>query len=188
MAHPRYRRPLLVVIPLLVAVVGVVIGVTVALHRGASPSVDSTGLPLSPVSAGQVAARPEAHLNYPGSTVLVHQESSEKAVAGDTPDPAAIRTILVSDASEAQIRGWYSSQLLAQNWQCYLTAIASYMSVMDAYRRGARESFFVGIVKPTLLYPHFGVKPPSSGTIYEVDYLIAPQGVTLGVGPSNSPC
>src|SRR5438477_8511672 len=71
---------------------------------------DASGIPLCPLSASYLNQRSEAHLAYPGSTVITRTEVDEE-VGLDGNSSASVSTTLSARVSPTTLRDWYVSTL-----------------------------------------------------------------------------
>lgn len=182
MAFPRHHKPypLLIATGLALLAAGAVLAF-VRLHTTESangPGTDATGLPTTPITAAYINAQPDAHLVYPGATILrtnVHPEGpTVQTIDGTTDDRAYVEVFMATPDSAAQVRNWYKAQTQSQDFMCIAGIGADYMYQFDVYLRGTRQILLVGYIKPDQLRITFGQPVPSDRTIFETDYIINP--------------
>lgn len=127
------------------------------------------------MSKEEMAARPEAQLEYPGSMLVWERGWDEGEGLNDFDKSAAITRWRKVDAAPEAIQAWYREQLEARGWT---RGVSSEDGIMDTYRRGPeddpQQTFFVIIRRPG-----FGMwEPPggfdSTATTYEIDYRQRP--------------
>ena len=172
MAPARHHTARALLIPLAVAALGITGSIAFVSHRGGGTAT-TDGLPGSPVSLADVDARQEAHMYYPGSAVIVKHGHSERAEFGSSPEPAYSETILASPATADTIRSWFRDHLSSDKWTCVRPLVSPVtVDILDFYQRGTREGFNVGIVNRSIAADTYNLTFPSSGTIYQIDYII----------------
>lgn len=138
----------------------------------------------SPIPANVIAAKAQANLFYPDSTIVQrfnrgyaqHDRSQPEAYAG---------AILSNPASAAEIYAWYDPLLTADGWRgpvSYPKPLATDWLDSKVYRRGNTESFWIAIQDQRS--PQFP-KQALGTTLFQISYHISPEG--LGPGPDVSP-
>jgi hypothetical protein len=166
-----------------VAVVGVgSAGLVGVLSRQAATTSrsapDAAGLPTIPITAAYINSRPDAHLVYPGATILrtnVHPEGPTiHSLDGSTDDRAYVEVFMATPDSATEVRSWYKEQAASRNYMCIAGIGADYMYQFDVYLSGTREILVVGYIKPEQLRINFGQPVPFNRTIFETDYILNP--------------
>ncbi len=95
------------------------------------------------VTAKALEAHAEAHLYYPGSTVVSTSRSDERsAITGQY--PAELNTVLRTTGSSEEIYAWYSQQLGHRGWQ--VAEVVTVNGNYQLYTRGDRDVFQIGVV------------------------------------------
>jgi hypothetical protein len=154
----------------------------------ADSGTDSAGLPTTPVTAAEVSGRADAHLAYPNARVfktLVEPEGPPTS-SGDGPNPAYTATFMATNDSPSAVRAWFARELDSRGYSCYGGVGPTYAYQIDTYKRGAREFVWVLYVTGSLLKEVYGITPPQSRTLIEVDYVIRPESAPPGRGFSPS--
>lgn len=126
---------------------------------------DSHGLPTGVITYQQILARPEGHLFFPGSHVVEVHGDGEIADSLEGNRPAYVETYLTTSASRQEVEDWYRSQLTKAGW-----ATDSQTQASQSYARDTRESFTIWFIQ---VAPK-GVQWDGRGTLYSIDYQIAP--------------
>jgi hypothetical protein len=135
---------------------------------------DAAGLPLGPVSASAIQSHEEAHLSYPGSSIVSSFGSAERSFAGGQKNSAFSGAIFSTSDAPQDVYRWYRDWLLAHRWAPYeMSRLSSEISV-EGYARGQRERFDVAIEDPVALGKTLGRSLPSNTTVFEARYIIFP--------------
>lgn len=92
-----------------------------------------------PVSAAELAGRQEAHLYFPGSTVLNQSMQDMTGPLLSTGAPASVSAIAATSAPKDDVSAWYESQMRSRGWSpaCGETCSPS----APEWDRGNREIF-----------------------------------------------
>ncbi len=139
---------------------------------------DANGVPTTPITAQYINSQGEAHLLYPGATILrtnVHPEGpTVKSIDGAADDRAYVETFMATPDSDTQVRNWYKTQAATRDYTCIAGVGADYMYQFDVYLKGTRQILVVGYIKPEQLRLTFGRPVPVDRTIFETDYIINP--------------
>ena len=137
--------------------------------------LDSSGLPVDPVSYQFVNSRPPAHLVYPhAQTLRVIGHGEQHYPAEGVTNSAFAGAVLVTQDSQTQVYAWYRQQLRADHWKSYeLAALLSTQLSAQGYQRGTREVFVVAIDDPHQLSSVIGTQVPAGGTVFEYTYSIS---------------
>ncbi|TMF89683.1 MAG: hypothetical protein E6I07_04375 [Chloroflexi bacterium] len=99
----------------------------------------------SPVTADEVAKKPEAHLFYPGSHVVKTTPRAEQITEGGI-SMAMVESELSVDAPVDDIYRWYRSELSARGWT--LRKEVRVEGSYDLFSRGDRELFQISAGYP----------------------------------------
>ncbi len=178
-------------IVLAVGVVGIAI-----LHaffgQAGRPQTDVAGLPTAQITSDFISARLDAHVAYPGATILktvVHPEGPTlNSFDGSPAGRAYVEVFMATSASAAQVRDWYKTELATRHYTCFGAIGASYMYTDDGYIRGNRELLVVGYIKSSLLAGVIGQAAPSQRTVFETDYIINPAADAVQQGQLPTGC
>jgi len=143
-------------------------------------SRDAAGQPHGPLSTAEVSTHPEAHLYYPGSTLVSHFGGGQyhHPLSGDD-DAAFAGGVLAPRAAPAAIYLWYQRWALKHGWRSYDFPPLSTQKSTEGFERGQREIFIVAIDDPHILGETTGRRIPRGGTVYEIRYEIIPHGQTV---------
>jgi hypothetical protein len=115
-----------------------------------------------PVTQGDLAKRPEAHLFYPGSHVLKTRGQNEQVTEGGT-RIAEVTADLSVDAEADQIYSWYSHELAVKGWT--LRKSERVNGSFDLFTRGDRDLFEVALgASPGTYTTTFSIVPASCAT------------------------
>ena len=157
------------------AVIAAAFGTWAFLIPAQAPATDRDGLPTGPVTYRFVDSRPEAHLVYPGATVLASTGTTESSDPLEgLKNSAFAGAVLVTRDPPDQVYAWYQKQLSARGWKPYqLAALLSTQVSAAGYRRGVRE-FFVGAVDDSHMFRVAPGAVPAGGTLFEFTYSIEP--------------
>jgi hypothetical protein len=125
----------------------------------------SNSLPTGPITSQYILSRPEAHLYYPGSSVL------KASIDGQGPDgglyrprPAYAQAFLEATASSEQLLNWYRQQLQQRGWQFNFQR-----DTLIDFTRGDRENFDIQVVGDQ---PPSGIVSDGKGTVYQTYYQV----------------
>lgn len=159
-------------------VVGSSLGACARPSTSAAPTdsaLDSTGLPVGPVSETFVRSRPEAQLVYPGSQTVWPFWNGELSNYPDSGKSSAFAgAVLASTDSADQIYAWYQSWLTGHGWTTTPFLRAAGQPSIQGYKRGDRELFSVAMDDPTAISRTIGQPVPADRNIFEFRYMIEP--------------
>ncbi|MBV8528910.1 MAG: hypothetical protein JOZ75_11380 [Candidatus Dormibacteraeota bacterium] len=173
------------------AVLGLALTACGSPSTSSADPTDQNGFPIGLVSAAFISARADAHLTYPGATVLRTRATGESpqscSLDGCSDHAADVETLIATQDSATTVRNWYQHALGDRGYVCHGGFEASFMYQLDAYHRGSREEFWVGYIDPQRYHLTYGVQLPVGRTILELDYLIDPSA-DAGKGRAGGPC
>jgi hypothetical protein len=175
--HPRARLVAAAGLPAIA--LGIVATVLLVAHPfGAAVSAtDAAGLPTGPITGPFIDSRPDAHLVYPGATVLNTLVNPEGpticSIDGCSPDEARVDVFTATTALAATVRGWYKAQLVAQGYGCVGSGGPDYAYTTDSYSLGSREYLLVSYVMRNQYNVSFLKDVPADRTIVETQYGIS---------------
>ncbi len=147
-------------------------------HSSAPCGSDRNGLPTCPVTGQFLDAQPEAHLLYPGSTVITSnggQPESHDLFAGT--GPADINTTAVTTEPMATVYAWYRTWMAAHGWHSAEPYVLTGPGIAsEGYTKGTRESFVIQEDSQEAARSIGPVVPPNlqSETLYEITFIIEP--------------
>ena len=148
------------------------------IHPSAPCGRDRNGMPTCPVTGQFLDAQPEAHLLYPGSTVVIGATGS-----GQTSDlftgtnAAVIGMTAVTTAPMATVYAWYRTWMAAHGWHSAETYVVGPIGLnSEGYTKGTRESFFIEedsqVMAKIEKYPWAAKE--AGKTIYDFNFMIKP--------------
>jgi hypothetical protein len=136
-----------------------------------------------PVSASELAGRPEAHLYFPGSVVLQRSMSDMTGPLLSTGEPAGIAATAATNAPKNDVIAWYENQMQSRGWSSSCSGCAP---TSRSWSRGNREFFELYFLDSK----SFDYRSTDRATEYVVGYGLA---ALLGIewlvghrGPSPS--
>lgn len=180
MALLQHRPPRLVAAAGIVAtVLGTTATVVLLAHPfgAAASAADTAGLPTGPITAAFVDSRPDAHLVYPGATVLKTVVNPEGPTAcsidGCSADQAYVDVWTATAASAATVRDWYKAEVVAQGYGCIGSGGPDYAYQTDSYSLGSREHLLVIYVDRDHYNVSFLQGVPADRTVVETQYSIS---------------
>jgi hypothetical protein len=133
--------------------------------------LDKQGIPLGPISASWLAARPASALVYSGSEREFKSESGEQRQLVIT-DPASATTIFFTGDDPDQVAAWYSDQLVRHGWQATNAIGYSTEEKQWAFKRGTRELFRLGLSGSKVHFPDQARHPGKRRFVTE--YVVSP--------------
>jgi hypothetical protein len=175
--HPRAR--LVLAAGLAAIVLGIVATVLLVVHPfgAAASATDAAGLPTGPITGAFIDSRPDAHLVYPGATVLntvVNPEGPTTcSIDGCSADQAHVDVWTATTASAATVRDWYKAEVVAQGYGCVGSGGPDYAYQTDVYSLGSREYLLVSYVNRDHYNVSFLQGVPADRTIVETQYSIS---------------
>jgi hypothetical protein len=119
------------------------------------------------VSASELAQRPEAHLYFPGSTVLQTTSQDMTGPLFSAGEPTDVSTRLATTTSQGDVIRWYERQMGSRGWSPACGEVC--IRTAPEWSRGNREVFTLYFVDQTS--PDY--KITSLPTEYEVSHYLA---------------
>jgi hypothetical protein len=148
-------------------------------HSSAPCGHDRNGLPTCPVTVKFIDSQPEAHLLYPGSTVVTSNEGQPQThdlFAGTT--AADIGITAVTPVPMDIVYAWYRTWLTSHGWHSAGNNAPLFGSGLnnEGYVKGTRESFVIQEDSQEGAKSVGPVVPPAlqSKTLYDITFLIEP--------------
>ncbi len=131
-----------------------------------------------PVTYSDISRHAEAHLYYPGSTIISRFGSGEQRASdssGGQPGAAFAGGIATSNDTRSNIYYWYLVWMLKHGWNPHDFARATTWQSLEGFVRGKREKFIIAVDYPDLLSETLGRPVPKARTVYEINYFILPK-------------
>ena len=138
---------------------------------------DTGGMPTCPVSVKFIESQPEAHLPYPGSTMIGGQSGGGENHDIFTVNPAIISTWAATTAPMATIYAWYRTWFTSRGWRpSQVLALGPLGISSQGYAKGTRESFVVQADSQELARINRYPIPPrlQTETLYSTTFIIEP--------------
>jgi hypothetical protein len=121
-----------------------------------------------PVSASELASRPEAHLYFPGSSVVQVSRRDMRGSLLSADEPAQVATTAATSASKNELIAWYENEMRSRGWVHTCAEVCS--PVLHMWVRGKREFFELDFPDPRFS-DYVSTNLP---TEYVADYELSP--------------